>query len=166
MAAWIWVNCAPLPAGPTVRTPAAASGAVPMQARAAARKRGSGMTSPCKSRLAARQDARRSRPRPGRACVPGPPGTSGRLALDRRRAGLVGRPEHDLAQVHVPRARQREEDHLCDVGGGEDLEPGVRLLRALGVAAEAHERELRLDEPRVDRREADALAGAVEAQRL
>src|SRR5262249_49359383 len=109
IAAWISVNWAPLPAGPTVRTPAEARGEIPIQARAARRKRWSGMTPPCPPLLLGKQDSRGS-------CCGGPgcpistrPGTVVRRVPSRQKdAARSARDRHELRV----RDRQRAAEAL------------------------------------------------------
>ena len=84
------------------------------------------------------------------------------------RAGrrLRERLDHELVDVHVRRPSEREEHALGDVVGRERLDVRVDGARLLLVAAEADAREVRLDEARVDRREADRTAEQVLAQRV
>ncbi len=85
-------------------------------------------------------------------------------AHDPAAARLGERLDHDLVDVHVQRAREREEDAVGDVVRGQRLDALVRRLRRLGVALEADERELGLREARVDRRDPDRAAEEVLAQ--
>ena len=57
---------------------------------------------------------------------------------------LVARLDDDEVQVDVGRPGYREGDHFGDVVGGQWGEPGVDVVGLLGVAAEAHQRELSL----------------------
>src|SRR5919198_2375818 len=87
-------------------------------------------------------------------------------AHDPRTAGLRQRLDHDLVHVHVRRPGDREENALGDVLARHRLDPLVDGVRLLLVAAEPHDREVRLDEPRVDCRDPDRPAEQILAQRV
>src|SRR3954470_24337346 len=61
--------------------------------------------------------------------------------------------DDELVDVDVRRPGQHEDDAFRDVLGAEGVEAFVRGLRLLLVAAEAHAREVRLDEAGVDGRQ-------------
>ena len=80
-------------------------------------------------------------------------------------AGLAGRPEDHLADIHVRRAGDGVDDRVRDVLGGQGGHALVDPCRGLGVP-QADLRELGRDHPRIDGRETNPAAGRVEAQRL
>ena len=91
------------------------------------------------------------------------------IVADDAGAGRLRERHHDdLVHVHVRRPRDREEDAVRDVLGA--IEPPtprcVDRARLLLVAAEAHAREVGLDEARRDGRDADRPAEQVLAERL
>src|SRR5205823_12920834 len=80
---------------------------------------------------------------------------------------LVPRLDDDLVDVDPPRPREREEDAVHDVVDLQRLDAAIDRCRLLLVALEADERELRpLDEPRIDRRDADRPAEQILPQRV
>ena len=81
-------------------------------------------------------------------------------------ARLGQRLDHELVDVDVLRPRDRKDDALGDVVGRERLDIGVDRACLLLVAAEAHAREVRLDEARVDGGDMDRAAQQVLAQRV
>ena len=88
------------------------------------------------------------------------------VAHDAPAGGLVARLHDDLVHVHVPRAREREEDAVGDVLRRERVDALVDGVRLLLVALEADDRELRLREARVDGRDPDRPAEQILPQRV
>src|SRR5438874_937282 len=82
------------------------------------------------------------------------------------RAALGEGFHNELVDVDVAGPRDREEDALGDVFGPERVDPFVRRLRFLLVAAKANAGEVGLDEPRIDRRQPDRAAEQVLAERV
>src|SRR5450759_1558201 len=80
------------------------------------------------------------------------------LARDHPGGGLSHGADDDLVDVHVRRPRDREDDAVGDVFGGQRLQAVIDRLGRLAVAVEPHEAELGLDQARVDLGHTDRLS--------
>lgn len=86
--------------------------------------------------------------------------------MDQPRVRLRARKDEDVGDDDVRRAGGAEEHHIGNIGGAQGLQPFVDLAGAVGIAAEAHQGELRLHQSGVDVDNPDAGAVEVDAQRL